>query len=1432
MKKIVNIFLITFLNQKKLAIASFLALFFLLFLQSIYISPLFAATDNWSTSLHDPERTAASNDTTISTTNAAQLEKLWEVKTGGPIAASPSIVNGVVYVGSWDGYEYAIDAVTGNVKWKTYLGVSTYNDSCFPKTLGISSAATVLNGVVYVGGGDSYWYALNASTGAVLWKVFTGDATAESGHYNWSSPLIHNNYAYIGIASLGDCPLVQGKLLKVNLTTHAIEKTLNLVPDGEIGGGIWNSPSMDTTTNTIYAATGTENKPSQIYAQALIAVDAITMTVKDYWKLPESEAVLDSDFGTSAIVFNDQNGRKLVAAIDKNGYLYAFDRNNLHAGPVWEQLIAVGGECPTCGESSVSAGTLGNGSLYFAGASTSINGQGYPGSVRAIDPATGSVKWEHGTTGMVIGALAYANNVVYSGSGSVLEALDSSTGKRLYSYETGSIIYAAPSVANGTIFTGNVAGSIYAFAKPATPTPTPPADPNCITGWTCQNIGTPTPSGSETVTNGTWTIKSAGVGTSATQDSFRYAWTSVDGDSQISTKVTQQQGGSKPQSGVMFRQNANVSSPFYAAFISGNSVSVSYRTAFGKNTVTQNTVTINGLPLYVGIQRIGDHYQAATSTDGQTFTLIPGTNVTMVMPTKSMAGLTVASGTAGTTSTSVFSLVKTGIPTTFNQKASATACLTGWTCFAVGNPAMIGEQSSNGTTWTIKGNGNDLGSAADQIHYIYKSLAGDSTLSTRITSQSNSNGNAKVGVMMRGGTESDAAYYAAFVTPNNGISIQFREVKGLVTSDTSFAIPGTAPTYLRIARSGNSFTTYTSQDGSTWQPVMRSTITMNTMPTTILAGIGISSNTTTSLSTATIDTVSLINSAPPPPNLCPSSWTCLDIGYPTPSGDQTLQGEQWTMHAGGGDIWDVYDTFRYVYQPVIGDGFISANITSQSNTSEWAKGGLMMRTSKDPAAAYYAVFATPGHGLIIQYRSQQAGNTQQLTTTASPTGYIRIGRVGTTFTTYTSTNGTTWTALPNSTITLPGISGEIEFGMAATSHDTANLSAITYTDVKITQGSLPSEWNNSDIGSPLTSGTAGYSNGIFTVKGAGTDIWADADQEHYVYQPLIGDGVIVARITSQTNTDGWAKAGVMIKESTNTHSNYALLGATPSNGYVMQYNYDGNTNGTPYTFPNAWVKLQRTGNTITGFTSPDGLNWTQVKNITTTMSANATIGLFVNSHKWDALGTVTFDNVSVTSGSVTPSPTPTTPITPTPTGATGNVPAPWANTDIGSPLTAGSTTFANTIFTVKGAGTDIWADADQEQYVYQPLTGDGDITVRVSSQTASEGWAKAGIMMKESTATHSKYVLLAITPGNGISFQWNYTGDIHGSTFALPNAWLKLQRVGDTFTAYSSNDGTNWTQIGTTTLTFASNATVGLFVNSHKWDEIETATFENVTVNP
>jgi len=459
---------------------------------SLLLLPLLTTAEDWPSYLHDGQGTAASGgETTLSPSNAGYLAKRWAFKTGGKIASSPTVVNGVVYVGSWDGYEYALNAADGTLIWRTNLGI-TSAPTCAPASAGVTSVAAVQNGVVYVGGGDAYWYALDASTGAVLWKVYTGDNSASGGHYNWASPLLSNGYAYIGIASFGDCPLVQGQLLQVSLSTHQVVNTYNFVPTGQVGGGIWTSPTIDAASNTVYVTTGTEAGTEPL-AQAIVALDAATLTLKSSWQIPAAQAIGDSDWGTNPIVFDDGTGTHLVAAADKNGYVYAYNRADVAAGPLWQQKIGNGGSCPQCGDGMASSGAFANGRLYYASGPTTISGSAYPGSVRALAPATGSYLWEHGAPGVIVPAIAYANGLIIDDPGPTMEVLDAATGAQLYSYTTAGALWGAPSIANGQIFQGSTDGYVYAFgltSATASPTPTPqPAPAGSISLQAAYNNG-------------------------------------------------------------------------------------------------------------------------------------------------------------------------------------------------------------------------------------------------------------------------------------------------------------------------------------------------------------------------------------------------------------------------------------------------------------------------------------------------------------------------------------------------------------------------------------------------------------------------------------------------------------------------------------------------------------------------------------------------------------------------------------------------------------------------------------------------------------------------------------------------------------------------------------------------------------------------------
>ena len=183
------------------------------------------------------------------------------------------------------------------------------------------------------------------------------------------------------------------------------------------------------------------------------------------------------------------------------------------------------------------------------------------------------------------------------------------------------------------------------------------------------------------------------------------------------------------------------------------------------------------------------------------------------------------------------------------------------------------------------------------------------------------------------------------------------------------------------------------------------------------------------------------------------------------------------------------------------------------------------------------------------------------------------------------------------------------------------------------------------------------------------------------------------------------------------------------------------------------------------------------------------------------------------------------------------LPSPWVTSDIGSPGAVGSASrSANGVFTLAGAGADIWDNADAFRYVYQTATGDCDVTARVTAIGNTNAWAKAGVMIRETLAAGSRHAMAVVTPGSGVSFQRRTAtngGSAHTTTSGLVAPyWVRVTRVGDVFTAYYSPNGTSWTSMGSATIAMSTSVYIGLPLTSHVSGTLCTATLDNVTVNP
>jgi hypothetical protein len=180
---------------------------------------------------------------------------------------------------------------------------------------------------------------------------------------------------------------------------------------------------------------------------------------------------------------------------------------------------------------------------------------------------------------------------------------------------------------------------------------------------------------------------------------------------------------------------------------------------------------------------------------------------------------------------------------------------------------------------------------------------------------------------------------------------------------------------------------------------------------------------------------------------------------------------------------------------------------------------------------------------------------------------------------------------------------------------------------------LPSPWEDQDLGSVGVTGGTIYSNGTFIVQGSGTDIGGNEDAFHFVHRPWNGDGQIVARVVDIQNAAVGAKTGLMIRHSLAEHSDRAMMVLTSNSGAAFQYRINSramriSTDSGTETAP-SWLKLERRRDTLTGYKSDDGVNWEVVGSSTMSLGNTVEVGLVVSSQDNSVLCTSTLDNVSV-----------------------------------------------------------------------------------------------------------------------------------------------------------------------------------------------------------
>ena len=382
----------------------------------------------------------------------------WVAQVDGQVAAAPAYADGSLYFGDWQGNFHAVDAATGAARWSRFVGISPPPDPQCSPPLGVSSQAAVANGMVYVGGGDAAVYALDRATGKLLWRVAVGDPDA--GAYIWSPITVYRGILYLGMASLGDCPLVRGALVRIDPADPQHPRFAYLAPEGQEGGAVWSAPAIDPNTNTVYVTTGAgdQDAESGLFGGALAAFDAATLKMKAYYFLPAATVDGDVEWGSSPTLFTTAAGRPLVAATGTDGVLYALSRDGLSL--IWSSQVAEPCDGP---QSNAALSTPAfDGNTLYVGTGTG-DGLSAAGTVRALDPSTGKPRWTTGTAGAVIAPLTVSDGLVYAPTDRGLLVFDAATGARLADDGNFGLPYSQAVVAGGTVFTSYLFGKVVAW---------------------------------------------------------------------------------------------------------------------------------------------------------------------------------------------------------------------------------------------------------------------------------------------------------------------------------------------------------------------------------------------------------------------------------------------------------------------------------------------------------------------------------------------------------------------------------------------------------------------------------------------------------------------------------------------------------------------------------------------------------------------------------------------------------------------------------------------------------------------------------------------------------------------------------------------------------------------------------------------------------
>jgi polyvinyl alcohol dehydrogenase (cytochrome) len=449
-------------------------------------APAAPPSADWPAYLRNNSHTSAIfGDPAITAANASALRRAWSfvaaaaTKPDQPdrqFDASPTVVGNSVYIGSRTGIFYALNASTGAVRWKKQLD---FGSAALCSAKGIVGTATVASdpqtgaSMVYATGAH-FVYALNAATGAQLWKRSIGPNTANGSarYFNWGSPTVDGGHVFEGLGANCDDTKVRGGVVQLNQHTGAVQHTWYDAPVGKTGATVWSSQAADGSS--VWATTGSPDpKGSSIYdAYSIVRLNESTLVKQSEWTAPNPLAS-DLDFGSSPTLFRGVIGgtrTPLVGACNKNGRFYAWRQSSLAAGPVWSVRVGERGGTGTGACITSAAWDFQAKRLFVASNATTVHGAEVAGGLRALRPANGAFAWQKPLPCLPTGSptingqlVAVAMYSCPSGVAPSVRLYRESDGRFMGQVAATGRTFAQPVFANGMLYVASEDGTLTAY---------------------------------------------------------------------------------------------------------------------------------------------------------------------------------------------------------------------------------------------------------------------------------------------------------------------------------------------------------------------------------------------------------------------------------------------------------------------------------------------------------------------------------------------------------------------------------------------------------------------------------------------------------------------------------------------------------------------------------------------------------------------------------------------------------------------------------------------------------------------------------------------------------------------------------------------------------------------------------------------------------